>query len=125
MTKRSASQQCLRKPVFNRQLPLWGALTIFLLMIFSRPAGAQVAFGSVVGNVTDASGGAMPGASVKITLILTNDVRTVETNELGGYTISTVTPGTYKVEITKEGFRAFAAPNILVNPNNVVRVDAQ
>jgi hypothetical protein len=31
---------------------------------------------------------------------------TVETNELGGYTVSTVTPGIYKVEITKEGFRS-------------------
>jgi len=96
-----------------------------MLAIFHQPAAAQVAFGSMVGNVTDASGSAVPGANVKITMIGTNDSRTMQTNELGSYTISTVTPGSYTVEIMKEGFRSFAAPNILVNPNNVVRVDAQ
>ena len=36
-----------------------------------------------------------------------------------------MTPGTYRVEVTKEGFRTFVAADILVNQNNVVRVDAQ
>ena len=98
---------------------------VCLLASFSRSANAQVAFGSMVGNVTDASGGGISGASVNITLIQTNDSRTVMTNEAGGYTIATVTPGTYRVEITKAGFRTFVASDILVNQNNVVRVDAQ
>ena len=84
-----------------------------------------MAFGSIVGNVTDASGGGMSGASVKITLIQTNDSRSVVTNDAGGYTVTTVIPGTYRVEVTKPGFRTFAATDILVNQNNVVRVDAQ
>lgn len=33
--------------------------------------------------------------------------------------------GTYQIEITKQGFRSFVTSNILVNQNNVVRVDAQ
>src|ERR1700736_3558283 len=106
---------------FQRGLEL-AVICLFALNIPS--ANAQVAFGSMVGSVTDASGSAIPGATVKITLIQTNDSRSVETNEAGGYTIATVTPGVYQVEITKEGFRSFVAPNILVNPNNVVRVDA-
>ena len=40
-----------------------------------------MAFGSIVGNVTDASGGGMAGAGVKITLIQTNDSRSVMTND--------------------------------------------
>ncbi len=36
-----------------------------------------------------------------------------------------MTPGTYRVEVTREGFRTFVAADILVNQNNVVRVDAQ
>jgi len=111
---------------FNGRFSFFGLLTLIcLLMLSSQSANAQIAFGSVVGNVTDASGSAIPAATIKITHILTNDSRSIESNEAGGYTIATVTPGTYTVEITKEGFRAFAAPNILVNPNNVVRVDAQ
>ncbi|HEY2016655.1 MAG TPA: carboxypeptidase-like regulatory domain-containing protein, partial [Bryobacteraceae bacterium] len=100
------------------------ALTLFLALS-SQSASAQVVSGSMVGNVTDASGGAIAGANVKITLTQTNDVRTVLTNEAGTYTIATVTPGTYTVEVTKSGFRSFVAPNVLVNQNNVVRVDAQ
>ena len=96
-----------------------------LLALASRLSDAQVVSGSIVGNVTDTSGSAIPGAVVKITSIQTNDSRTAETNETGGYTIATVTPGTYRVEISKEGFRVFLVPNVLVNPNNVVRVDGQ
>ncbi len=109
---------------FERFLPVL-ALLVCLLALFSQSANAQVAFGSIVGNVTDASGGGISGASVNITLIQTNDSRTGLTNEAGGYTIATVIPGTYRVEITKAGFRTFVASDILVNQNNVVRVDAQ
>src|SRR5579864_2211557 len=109
------------------QKRIFGGLSalVCLLILSTQPASAQVAFGSIVGNVTDASGGGMSGATVKITLIQTNDSRSVLTNESGGYTITTVIPGTYRVEITREGFRTFVASDILVNQNNVVRVDAQ
>ena len=47
------------------------------------------------------------------------------TNEAGVYNLTTVTAGTYRIEITKTGFRVFIASNVVVNQNNVVRVDAQ
>ncbi len=88
------------------------------------PARAQVLFGSMVGNVTDATGAAVPGAAVKITETSTNNVFNTTSNESGGYTVSNLPAGTYQVEITKEGFRTFLSTNILVNQNNVVRIDA-
>jgi hypothetical protein len=110
----------------NGRLPFWGmSALVCLLVLSSQPVRAQVAFGSIVGNVTDASGGGVSGAGVKIILIQTNDSRSVVTNDDGGYTISTVIPGTYRVEVTRPGFRSFVASDILVNQNNVVRVDAQ
>src|SRR5882672_10472247 len=87
---------------YNRRLPLSGMLALISLLALScQSAGAQVVSGSMVGNVTDASGSAIPGASVKITLIQTNDSRSVETNGLGGYTIATLQIGavTERVEI--------------------------
>jgi len=110
----------------NGRLPMLGvSALIFLVGSWGQSAYAQVVSGSVVGSVTDASGGAIGGAIVKITQVQTNDSRSAVTNEVGGYTIATVTPGVYRVEITNEGFRTFFASDILVNPNNVVRVDAQ
>ncbi len=127
MQNRSTPCRGLRVFVRTGPLRFLGALAfvVCFLALVHQSANAQVAFGSLVGNVTDASGGVIPGATVKITNILTNDSRSAPTNEVGGYTIATVTPGTYQVEITKDGFRTFSAPNILVNSNNVVRVDAQ
>ena len=113
---------CLRT-VLTGILPTC-ALLLFLALSM-RPAAAQVLFGSVVGNVTDASGAAVPGANVKITESQTNETRTGVTNDAGAYTIATVPAGTYQVEIIKQGFRGFVTSDILVNQNNVVRVDAQ
>src|SRR5690242_17103033 len=70
-----------------------------LLTFFARPGSTQVLFGSVVGNVLDASGASVPGATVTITQLSTNDSRTVQTNDTGSYTVSTVAAGTYRVEI--------------------------
>src|SRR5260370_35141890 len=100
--------------ISNGRLPFWGMLALVcLLALTSQPVRAQVAFGSIVGNVTDASGGGMSGASVKITLIQTNDSRSVLTNDAGGYTLTTVIPGTYRVEVTRPRFRTFAASDSL------------
>src|SRR5260370_12624484 len=119
-------QRGLRIFISNRPLLFLRMLAmVCLLALSSQPVRAQVGCGSIVGNVTDASGGGMSGASVKITLIQTNDSRSVLTNDAGGYTVTTVIPGTYRVEVTRPGFRTFAASDILVNQNNVVRVDAQ
>ena len=78
----------------------------------------------MVGNVTDATGAAVPSAAVKITETSTNNVFNATTNDSGGYTVSNLPAGTYQIEITKEGFRTYLSSNILVNQNNVVRIDA-
>src|SRR5438552_1419080 len=53
-----------------------GLLIVCLLALSNPSANAQVAFGSMVGNITDATGGGIAGATVKITLIQTNESRT-------------------------------------------------
>ena len=88
-------------------------------------AKAQTLYGSVVGTVTDNTGAAVPGANVVITDVHTNDARTVTSDNGGVYTISTVPPGNYQVNITKEGFQGYKTTGIDVTANNVVRVDAQ
>ena len=100
-------------------------LALLVLAVSVGNMNAQTLFGSMVGNVTDATGAAVPGAQVKITQLGTNEVRNANSNEAGNYTISTVTAGTYQIEITKAGFRSFVTSNVLVNQNNVVRVDAR
>jgi len=101
-------------------------LSLALLFVaVDLQAPAQVLFGSIVGSVTDASGAAVPGAMVKITETSTNESRSVLTNEAGVYTVTTVAAGTYRLEIGKTGFNGFVATGVVVNQNNVVRMNAQ
>jgi hypothetical protein len=59
----------------------------FMLSIFvtlgQSPASAQAVSGTLVGNVTDPTGGAIAGAGVKVTQTQTNEVRTSTTNNTG------------------------------------------
>src|SRR4051794_18359607 len=84
--------------LYTRALSLLLVFTLFSCL----SAHAQVLFGSMVGNVSDASGASIPGAAVKITQTATNQVFNTTTNESGGYTVANLPAGTYQVEITKE-----------------------
>ena len=119
-------RQGLKFSIDQRRFPLLGVLAILFLVALSGPsANAQVALGSMVGTVTDSSGAAVPAAAVKLTHTETNDVRSTQTNDAGAYTVPTMAPGRYRVEVSKQGFRSFVTSDILLNANSTVRVDAQ
>jgi hypothetical protein len=99
-----------------------------LLAVFVSAAvnvGAQSLYGTLVGNVTDETGAALPGASVTVTQTETNLSRDVMTNESGGYTVPNLLPGTYQVAVTLQGFKSYTARDIAVRPDLVLRVDAR
>src|SRR2546426_366514 len=85
------------------------AASILVGFVVAAPqaARAQVLYGSVVGNVRDASEAAVAGATVSITNTETNFTRQVTTNESGGYDLSAVPAGTYVLKVSKEGFGAY------------------
>lgn len=56
---------------------------ILSAIILSATANAQVLYGSMVGNVVDNNGAAVPGAKVKITNKATNQSREATTNPEG------------------------------------------
>ena len=84
----------------------------------------QNVYGSLVGNVTDSSGAAIPGASVTATHTGTNLTREVVTNESGAYSIPNIPSGTWQVAVTVAGFQNFTARDVIVT-NRDVRVDAR
>jgi hypothetical protein len=86
-------------------------------------AAAQVAVGTLLGNVTDESGGAVPGATITATEVRTNISRTAVSNEAGRYTFTNTPPGIYRVDGELVGFRKFSRENVEVSVNTTVRVD--
>jgi len=61
---------------------------------------AQLLQGSITGNVTDASGAAVPDARVVAKEQQTNFTRETTTNSGGVYSLPTMPPGTYAVTVT-------------------------
>ena len=98
----------------------------FLLSVLagSAPVSAQVLYGSIIGNVVDETGSAVPGAAVTISAGGTGASREVVSDATGAFRFLTVQPGTYTVTVKVDGFRTFVRPDVAVNMNDVARVDA-
>ena len=102
-----------------------GALALLILGFAAgfRPAQAQILYGSLTGNVTDASQANVAGAKVSILEKTSGQARETVTNQTGSYTFSTLIPGSYEVRVVKEGFRTAVESQVGVTINSVTRAD--
>jgi hypothetical protein len=93
--------------------------------VVASPAHAQLNYyGSIVGNVSDPSGGFVPGASVTVTNVDTGVATTVFTKDAGFYELLDLIPGNYKITITARGFQNFVRENVGLTGGQQVRIDA-
>ncbi len=84
-------------------------LCVIAMLGFSVAALAQSDTARVVGTVTDTSGAAIPGVNVKVTNTATNRAITVQTGGDGSYSVASLPPGTYKVDLSAAKFKAVTA----------------
>jgi hypothetical protein len=79
--------------------------SIFVLALIagSLPAFAQSHLASIRGVIADPAGALVPGVTVRIVNEATGESRTTTTND-GRYTLSSLQPGEYRVEVEKQGF---------------------
>src|SRR5207244_53602 len=84
-------------------------LVIFIgsLLILAVPMLGQTFYGSIVGTVSDPSGGAIQGATVTLTNNGTGERRVVTSAADGGYRFVNLVPGNYRLEIEQSGFRRY------------------
>src|ERR1700753_604246 len=100
------------------------ALALFLLLFSFFLAGhAQETTGTIVGNVTDASGAVVVDASVTATNTLTNTVRSTVTDSAGQYTIPALPAGTYAITVDKPGFQSQRINSIVLDASQTARQD--
>jgi len=92
--------------------------------LMSSSALAQEARGAIQGRVVDASGGAVPGATVEVLNIATGVVTPTTTNEAGSYRVAFLIPGNYRVTVFLDGFSKFISDNIEVHVADLLTVDA-
>src|SRR5262245_30161988 len=81
-------------------------LALVLVTVLAGPASAQTTLGRLSGTVLDSSGAVLPGATVTVTSEQTNQVQTAVTGDTGAFLFPQVLVGTYKVDISLQGFRS-------------------
>lgn len=106
------------------------ALALALLLAATLPVSAQVTAesavkGNLAGVVLDPTGAVIPGA--KVTVVGPTGETNVETNEEGRFLVATVLPGSYRVKVEKEGFKATEVPGVqvVVGKTSTIRVSLQ
>jgi hypothetical protein len=87
-------------------------------------ARAQTTTAQVSGQVTDSSGAAVPQASITITNLDTTLTRKAETSGTGYYVIPLLPPGNYKLTMEKQGFQTADFPNLVLQVNQTLALDA-
>src|SRR5262252_9543339 len=106
----------------GRTLGVCGTIVV-LVLASSVLAAAQAVKGSLLGNVSDASGLVLPGVTVTITEVNTNISYSTVSNESGYYVFSNLKDGTYRVVAELIGFKRVLRDGVEVPVNTTVRVD--
>jgi Carboxypeptidase regulatory-like domain len=101
------------------------ALWVFLLSCFVSPAiGAQETLGGITGQVTDASGAAVAGATITAVGEQTGLARTTRSNGEGIYTLVNLPIETYTITVASSGYETQKFPGILVHADRTATVSA-
>ena len=96
-------------------------LSIFLASTMSAQTAVS---GSIIGTVTDPSGGGVPNAGVQLQNTTNGVTYQTTTNSSGNYTQADVQPGTYTITINASGFQKYVQQNVAVTVSQSARVDA-
>src|SRR5262245_28532723 len=88
--------------------------TAFGLFLLYSTVSAQTTYGLIEGRITDATGGALLGATITVSQSTTGLVRTVMTNALGLYRVLNLDPAEYDVTVERRGFAKVTSGSVKV-----------
>ena len=106
-----------------RNLSVCALLLCTAIFVLAGIANAQTFRGLILGTVTDASGAAVPGATVTVKNDDTGLTRTVSTVDDGSYEVPELPIGKYTVTAEKSGFKLGKVSGVQVEVSSQVRTD--
>lgn len=95
--------------------------TLALLALWTATASAQTA--QIAGTVTDPTDAVVPGATLTIVNVETNDTRVAVSNDRGQYNVPFLPSGRYTVKCELQGFQTMLREGIVLETDQEVRVD--
>jgi len=101
-------------------------LLLVLVGLLPSLACAQIAItGKITGVVTDASGAAVPNATVTVKSTSLMSVRTTNSGADGSYLFDLLPPGAYEVNVTAKGFRTVSETGVVITAGFTATVNAK
>ena len=98
-------------------------LAAALALLAPSGFGQAVSSAEISGVISDATGGGIPGAQVKVTEIEKQFSRTAVSDAGGRYTFPSLPVGPYKLDVTSSGFKSYAQSGIILQVGNHVTID--
>ncbi len=93
------------------------------VLLFAGVAVGQILYGSLTGNITDASNAPLPGAKIQVLNVDTGISTDTTTDSRGVYLVNELLPGTYRVTISAGGFSTVVQEGVVVEANSQRRLD--
>jgi Carboxypeptidase regulatory-like domain/TonB-dependent Receptor Plug Domain len=98
-------------------------LLVVLILVGAKVVCGQSGLGTILGTVTDTSGGAVANASVTLTETGTNVSQKTQTTSAGTYNVPYLRPGLYRVTVTMTGFQKSVVDGVTLTVDQENRVD--
>src|SRR5438067_12676482 len=92
-------------------------------LLFARLAVAQSTNATITGRVVDPSNAIVTTAKVDVVSLETGLRSSTQTNREGIYTVTGLLPNTYRIEVSKPGFKTVIKPDVILHVQDVVAVN--
>jgi len=90
-------------------------VSVVVLLCLSAICRSQSSTAVVNGQVRDASGASISGATIEVFNDATHVRFSTETNDEGIYSVPNLPPGAYHIQVSKSGFKTVVHPDIVLN----------
>ena len=115
--------QMQRTPLNARLGSMW-SLAFVLLFLATVPARAQFRT-SIQGTVTDPTGAVIPGATLTLTDIGTNETRTTTSDPVGVFNFNALPADHFNLTVVRDGFQQKVLNNLQLIPEQANAVNVQ
>lgn len=96
-----------------------------LLSLPTQLLGQTAGTGALTGTVTDPKGALVADAQVTVTNEVTGEARNVMSQQNGTFLAPLLPPGSYRLEVTKAGFKKSVKEGLRVNVTETARLDIE